>query len=318
MNKKIIFLGDAHLSDRQIKTRVDDTVETCLEKFAWVLGHAVNNNANIIHTGDFLPCMVFNSKFRYQVKMLLRKARESGVLFYSISGNHDVSGADFSEFDYRELGQLCHDGYMSFLGPWMRSVQDYWLNNECGVIRGYSAYSELSSGDYAGLVVGLVVHHWIQDAFNDPLVVYPDDMKTMFPNLKFIVAGHDHAFHEPYVSRDGVLVIRPGSMMRTDSGASSNRMPGFYVWDPESSFGMDSWKYQEIACARPYSEVFYVERKAIDKESAGAIDAFVRQMNQNVDVVLDVNSVIKAQFDLLKDADKSFIRQDLVTNGFMV
>jgi hypothetical protein len=152
------------------------------------------------------------------------------------------------------------------------------------------------------------------DAFGDSLVVYPDEMKKVFPALKFIVAGHDHAFHEPYVSRDGVLVVRPGSMMRTDAGESSKRIPKVVVWDVDK----DQWDYVEIACSRPYSEVFYAERREVEAESAGALDRFVQQMKQNVDVVLDVNGVVRSQFELVPVEDKPLIRDDLVLNGFVV
>jgi hypothetical protein len=318
VSKSIVFLGDAHLSDRRIKTRVDDTVRTCLEKFEWVLNYAVSIGADIIHTGDFVPCVLFNSVFRYDIKVMLRNAAKRGVCFYTISGNHDVSGNDFGDLCYRELGQLVMDGYVHFLGPWGDYVDDYPLDGLGGVIRGYSAYSQLETGVSSGFVRGLVCHHWIGDAFEDSLVVYPDDMKGFFPNLKFIVAGHDHAFHSPYVSRDGVLVVRMGSMMRTDSGASSDRIPCVAVWHSVDDFGSGSWEYVGIGCARPYSEVFYTERKAIDKGSVRALEAFVKQMGQSVDVVLDINSVIKSQFDRLDESDKSFIREDLVANGFLV
>jgi hypothetical protein len=183
------------------------------------------------------------------------------------------------------------------------------------LVAGYPAYSSgFDDFPHKGGVVGLVCHHWIMDAFGDSLVVYPDDMKKVFPNLKFIVAGHDHAAHEPYVSRDGVFVVRPGSMMRTDAGESSRRIPRIAVWDS----GLDKWGYVDIACARPYDEVFYSERRRVEAESASALDRFVRQMQKNVDVVLDVNGVVRSQFELVPAEDKSLIRDDLVLIGFVV
>jgi hypothetical protein len=136
----------------------------------------------------------------------------------------------------------------------------------------------------------------------------------MFPDLKFIVAGHDHAFHEPYVSRDGVLVVRPGSMMRTDAGASSKRIPQVAVWTPDT----DDWRFVEIGCARPYEEVFYVERRSVDSGSVGAISRFVNQMRENVDMVLDIDGVVRSQFETVPAADKPLIKADLASNGFMV
>jgi hypothetical protein len=319
MQRPIVFLGDPHLSDRQIQTRVDDSTETCLKKLIWVLEFARSLSADVICTGDVFSHTLYGNRFRHEVKVALREFNSKGFGFYSCGGNHpgDVDGKDAGTTLYRELGQFCFDGYINYLGKLGGKFQDYRLSTG-GVIVGLSAYSSLDEiACPPGDVVGMICHHWIMDAFGDSLVVYPDDVKKAFPNLKFIVAGHDHAFHEPYVSRDGVLVVRPGSMMRTDAGPSSNRIPRVVVWKPELD-GVGAWSYVDIACARPYDEVFYVERRAVEAESAGAISKFVQQMKQNVDVVLDVSSVVRSQFELVPAEDKSLIRGDLIANGFVV
>jgi hypothetical protein len=317
--RPIVFLGDPHLSDRQIQTRVDDTTETCLEKFKWVLSFAASQGADILCTGDVFSHTLYGNRFRHELKVALREFNSTGCAFYSCGGNHpgDVDGKDVETTIFRELGQFCFDGYINFLGQLGGRFQSYQLASG-GVVVGFSAYSSLDAITCPPeTVVGMVCHHWIMDAFGDSLVVYPDDLKKTFPNLKFIVAGHDHAFHEPYVSRDGVLVVRPGSMMRTDAGASSNRIPKVAVCKPEPGT-VGAWTLVEVKCARPYEEVFYVERRAIEAGSADAIGRFVRQMKQNVDVVLDVNSVVQSQFELVPVEDKSLIRGDLVANGFVV
>jgi hypothetical protein len=315
----IVFLGDPHLSDRQIQTRVDDTADTCLKKFIWVLEYARSLKADVICTGDVFSHTLYGNRFRHDVKVALRTFNSKGGGFYSCGGNHpgDVDGKDAGATLFRELGQFCFDGYINYLGKLTGSFRSYQFPTGEAIV-GFSAYSSLDDITCPPeSVVGMVCHHWIMDAFGDSLVVYPDDMKKLFPNLKFIVAGHDHAFHKPYISRDGVLVVRPGSMMRTDAGASSNRIPRVVVYKPELE-GVGEWSYVDIACARPYDEVFYVERRGVDAESAGAIGRFVQQMRQNVDVVLDVNSVVRSQFELVPAEDKSLIQGDLVANGFVV
>jgi hypothetical protein len=318
-HKPIVFLGDPHLSDRQIQTRVDDTTETCIEKFRWVLGYAASIGADVICTGDVFSHTLYGNLFRYEVKAVLRKFNSLGFGFYSCGGNHpgDVDGKNVETTIYRELGQFCYDGYIKYLGELGGSFQCYTLPGGEAIV-GFSAYSSLDAIKCPPeKVIGMVCHHWIMDAFGDSLVVYPDDMKKVFPNLKFIVAGHDHAFHEPYTSRDGVMVVRPGSMMRTDAGASSNRNPKVAVCKPEPGT-VGAWTLVEVKCARPYGEVFYVEGRTVAAESAGAIGRFVQQMKQNVDVVLDVNSVVRSQFELVPAEDKSLIQGDLAANGFVV
>jgi len=317
MSKKIVFVGDLHLSDRQISTRVDDTTETCLEKFEWILNYATSINANIIHTGDMFSHTLFNNSTRYWIKNALRKFHRAGNVFWSISGNHsgDVDGRDPNSVLFRELGQFCYDEYVHFLGLFDTVFTDYEI--EDGLIRGYSAYSDLNTFD-ADKVIGLVCHHWIMDAFGDSLVVYPDEMNKVFPNLRFIVAGHDHAYHEPYYSRDGVWVVRPGSVMRTDSGKSSDRIPSVEVFTLGEGLTNDSWEKVPIACARPYSEVFYAEKKQVDVGSANALSRFVRQMQDHSGAVMDINEAVKSQLSLVPVGDQDMVRADLVTQGFIV
>jgi len=330
---KILFVGDLHLSDRQITTRVDDTTETCLEKLQWILDFASKQGADIIHTGDMFTHTLYSNKTRLRIKQMLRSYNVSGCTFYSIAGNHtgDIEDKDSSSFIHREFGQFVFDGYVSFLNPIL--IQDSnntsitsgdyiifdTLPNPQGFIRGYSAYSELNT-DRADSVVGLVCHHWIMDAFGDSLVVYPDDMKKIFPNLRFIVAGHDHAYHEPYYSRDGVYVVRPGSVMRTDSGKSSDRIPSVELYTPSPYAGLsnDHWEKIPIGCARPYNEVFYSEKKQVNSESESAVDQFIRQMQDCSGSVMDINTAIKDLLYALPAMDQEMVKEDLSKNGFVV
>ena len=319
--KNIVFIGDLHLSDRQISTRVDDTTETCLEKLKWILHYAEINEADIISTGDMFTHTLYSNHTRYQIKKALRNFYQSGFQFWNISGNHggDVEDRDPDSVVYRELGQFCLDGYVNFLGKFDDVFQDFPIRDNV-VIRGYSAYSELNTTD-VDQVVGLVCHHWIMDAFGDSLVVYPDDMKKIFPNLMFIVAGHDHAYHPSYMSRDGVAVYRPGSVMRTDSGKASDRIPsGLLLRLEEAVTGTLRliWEPFPIECARPYSEVFYSENKQVDLESANALERFVNQMQNNSGAVMDIHSAVKEQLALVPAVDKDMIKTDLSQNGFMV
>jgi len=323
---RILFIGDLHLSDRQIATRVDDTTETCLEKFQWVLRFAEQNQADIIHTGDMFTHTLYSNKTRFRIKQMLRNFNESGFNFWSCFGNHsgEIEDRDPSSFIHREFGQFVFDGYVRFLGSFDFRVEDYLLferptGDPCSVIRGYSAYSDLNT-DNAETVTGLVCHHWIMDAFGDSLVVYPDDMKKIFPNLRFIVAGHDHAYHEPYYSRDGVYVVRPGSVMRTDSGKSSDRIPSVELYTPSPYMGLsnDRWEKIPIGCARPYSEVFFSEKKQANADSVSAIDRFVRQMQECSGSVMDINSAIKDLLFSLSVTDQEIVKKDLAANGFVI
>jgi len=97
-------LGDPHLSDRQISTRVDDTTETCLEKFEWVLNFAKKNGADIICTGDVFTHTLFNNRTRYRLKKAFQDFIWNGGTFFSCAGNHsgDVEDRNPDSVIYRE------------------------------------------------------------------------------------------------------------------------------------------------------------------------------------------------------------------------
>ena len=244
-----------------------------------------------------------------------------------VHNSGDVEDRNPASVIYRELGQFVLDGYINFLGCFDHYCRPYFLDRSLTnspVIAGYSAYSNMNDSVVEAVsdkVIGLVCHHFIgQECFGDPLVVYPDDMKKVFPNLRFMIGGHDHAYHEPYTSRDGVYVVRPGSMMRTDSGESSKRIPCVEVLYPGTGEGFtpDRWETVPIACARPYEEVFYVEKKGVNAGSVNALDRFVRQMQEQTNVVMDINSAVKEQFALVPHEDKDMVKADLAAQGFMV
>ena len=324
--RKIVMVGDLHLSERQIRSRVDDTANTCLEVLNWIVEFANKHGADIICTGDVFTSPIFGNRFRMRVKAALKGLRGC---FHVLAGNHsgDVEGEDFRTVCYTELGNFFQDGYFQPFGldpsnPDSGEVQLYELPHylkecEVAVVAGFNAYEKKPCiGNWSACrVVGLVTHHWVADAFEDTLVCYPDHMKAQFPNLQFMLCGHDHAFHEPYRSRDGVWVLRPGSVMRTDSGQSSNRIPCVYLWDPAK--GMDGFALHPITVCRPYEEVFHTEIKAVDRESANAVSRFVALMQSQAGKVMDVDSVVQAMYASVPEADKPFIQKDLISNGFL-
>jgi len=114
-------------------------------------------------------------------------------------------------------------------------------------------------------------------------------------------------------------VVRPGSVMRTDSGKSSNRIPSVELYTPSLDEGLsnDSWQRIPIGCARPYKEVFYSEKKQADAESANAIERFIKQMQNCSGSVMDIDSVIKEQLKLVPVEDQGMVKTDLVSQGFI-
>jgi calcineurin-like phosphoesterase family protein len=109
---KIVFLGDAHLSDKQISTRVDDSAQTALQKLEWVVDYAIRNKAPIIHTGDLTSGQLLTNAYRVRVREILGRR---GLDFWSIAGNHDEKENKYASVWEREYGLFHMDGYVRHL-----------------------------------------------------------------------------------------------------------------------------------------------------------------------------------------------------------
>jgi len=108
--------------------------------------------------------------------------------------------------------------------------------------------------------------------------------------------------------------------MRTDAGISSDRVPQVAVLRVEDGGGYPRFLWNEvpIACARPYAEVFYSEKRGINADSANALDRFVRQMQSQSGAVMDINSAISEQYTKVPAADRDMVKADLVSQGYAV
>lgn len=306
---KILFTGDLHLSDRQIKTRIDNSREVSLEKLKWVLDFAVSQQCKaVVFPGDNFSTPVLSKMYLFDLKNLLRSYHDK-LNILIITGNHtgDISDANYHTFKHKDSGQLVLDGYWNLL-------EDFVIGDN-KVLRGYSAYQTLDESN-PETVVGLVCHHFVGDAFNDKLVVYPDKLKEKFPNLEFLVAGHDHGEYPISTSVKGVQVVRPGSLMRVSSATQNRRIPKVALLGIEG--GQFSFQYYPVTVAKPFEQCFAEEVKEIETDFKNSLQSFMRSVQAEVSVKSGIHEIIESKLSTVKEpALKELIRTDLNNNGFM-
>lgn len=307
MTNSFMFVGDVHASSRNFSTRTDHSSEATYAKLQFLLEQAEKTNSCLVFTGDFLDN---NQNSREYLLSLIRLFKKYKCEKFSIIGNHECRGDDYSSAIYSQLQFLFESEALTFFDSTANDIKtDY------GRIRGYSAYTKLST-DNAEEVIGIVCHHFLIDSFDDTLVVYPDNLKEIFPNLKFIVAGHDHAYYPITYSNTGVAIVRPGSLTRISSGKENNRKP-CYAAATLTSDPIVQFLYKEVPAAK-YSEIFSLNVKDMKKEATSAVDSFILDMRRQIKIGVDLSSIFKARLEEVKDSQsRQIIETDLREHQFL-
>jgi DNA repair exonuclease SbcCD nuclease subunit len=281
---KLMVVGDLHLWDKSVSSRKDDYSKTALDKLKQVLDYACDSSDNggisdLLFLGDiFHSRRVHSVSFMSRVIELFRNAKLH-VRIKILPGNHDISYTNWQTYKNNGLGLLESTGFISVLDT--NSTVQLGGRDSPAVLGGLVPYSDLSeySQEYRESVDVLAVHGFIEDPFfkDDKLNYIVPGIKVIFPNVKTIFAGHDHRFFKPEIISD-VLVLRPGSLLRTQNTKSNwDRKLGFYVCSGESmrDYEWHAIEYKESAY------IFDIEGRAIES----AVESQVNEFMAGIDVL---------------------------------
>jgi DNA repair exonuclease SbcCD nuclease subunit len=307
--KSILVTGDWHLSSVGIKTRTGDYEADCKRKLMWL--HDVSDKyqvSAVITPGDIFHSNSNSTEF---ICWLMHFFDSFPCPIYSNIGNHDIEGDNLATLGGRQSGLLPYSKEFRFLSG------SCCLFDEDSDFYFYNAYASLPADSDPNIKV-VVMHHHLVDMMGDQLVCYPFQLKEVFPNLKTIISGHDHACYKTYVDPNcGITVIRTGSLLRTSSAKENNRIPEVHIVGLEDSGAVVSEDIIPVKPAAPYRDLFSVDVKEIKAHSVSAVSKFVTTLKNKVDVVLDTNGILKEVLDTVTvKSDHDFIADDLVKNGF--
>jgi DNA repair exonuclease SbcCD nuclease subunit len=289
---KALIVGDLHLWDRQIESRVDTYPETCLDKLLQIVKIIQKEKPDcVIQLGDFFHHRVYSNEFKASVNSLIKL---SGIPWQCLAGNHLLL--------YKQLDSV----YKSDLGPMIKGAVVSYCGNSYtlreGLI-GIESYATLLSETWAGANI-IVLHHFINIdessfhyKFDKDLSFTTTQIREKFPNARWIFAGHDHNTY-PTMEVDGFKIVRPGSVMRTSS-AKENLSRQVQV--ALVNFETEAVEYIPLKVS-DYSKVFKTEKKFIMKEVAEEVDSFVSDIETvQVSAKEDITEYIES---LLAPVDK--------------
>jgi DNA repair exonuclease SbcCD nuclease subunit len=215
---KIGIIGDPHITSGTISTRVDDAGEVVFRKLVDIFDVFYKEHVNaVIMTGDFCHVPLQSKEYQIRLLELFRRVKSDyGICVYSLVGNHnsDCVNKDWTTYKRKDLGLFASVGFL-----FVPKAAVFYCDYNGGVHRAsfIHAYRFDLEGKYMDAEEAqsdiVVAHYFINSGLGD-LVIMMQDLKRLYPNMKYLILGHDHQTYQP-VEVEGVTIIAPGSVLRT-------------------------------------------------------------------------------------------------------
>ena len=308
---KFLVVGDPHISDKQISTRLDNYPETCLKKLIQIKDYCFSNSSieKVIFLGDIFSNPITNKKFFNQIMDIFSQFRSEQCYF--ITGNHsgDIEGKYPFSYKEKDLGVLEKSKLLTRLDENIYSF------------KGISAYQDFNPElkktalSYNPKIEYLFCHHFISTGWDD-LILDPLNLSITFPNLKMVFAGHDHTMKN--FKSNGIDFFLPGSMMRTSAADQRDKVSVL-----EISISPDIPYIKEIYLeTTSYHETFIENSKLkkVKSASASQVSEFVTNVSEISSIQLDniIEYVVKKYEKMQESLEKEEIKNHLQNINFLI
>lgn len=248
-NEKIAFIGDLHLDSSTPPSRIDDILQTTLDKVNDVLESCISNNVKALFwAGDIvnrisIPFSPINSFME-----LLIKFHDSGIQNFSICGNHDIMRNSMEYLDRSPVQTLFSSGLMTHI-----SLNNRVCINNMTLITPID-YTETPPNADTRYKINILLCHSFINA-NEFMAEEKHNIRTedlVQLDYDIVVAGHDHQYYPP-MKIGKSMVYRPGSVLRgTSHDYNFIREPQFLIMS--DVFNVDSIE-KVIIKHKPYKDV---------------------------------------------------------------
>lgn len=277
----LLFIGDPHLEARVPGFRCDDYPQVALDKFAWCLRYAKEQNLQPFLLGDLFHLPRDNPN--WMVSQIIDViAEHHGQGLPAVYGNHDVRENSRKPND--TISILFSSGHLRLLStdhPW-RGLVAGKRTVVGGTVWGDKlpkAFDD-SERESADLVAWMTHHDILIPGYEEAGYARPKGL----PGIDLVINGHVHRRLDP-VSKDGTHWITAGNITRrARSDASRSHIPAVPCLVPRSSqtiqaddnidpFGFEStcgdlWELRWVRVPhQAFDEIFHGD--VVDDESEG-------------------------------------------------
>lgn len=273
---RIAFVCDIHADNNRVKSRIDDSRETTMEKLEQIRERCAERDV----TDVFLEGDVFNRpnvtiECVSQMGAEFMKFRQSGIAVHSIVGNHDIYRNDLATLPNTALGLLGQFGAIDLM-------EKTWESDDFVVVPCH--YTQTPKKAPAGEKTAILMAH----AFYNQSDLFANDFANNIPKETMEKLGYDYAFlghdHEEHpVTKCGkTTIVRSGSLLRmTRNGYNHDRKPKFIILDEDGI-------HEELLSCAPFDEIVSrtYEKEKDDGVMANLASRLAVKSNENEDGIM--------------------------------
>jgi len=275
---KLILISDLHLLSKQPKARLDNAVETCFKKLAYVVRRAYGMQAPILVAGDFFD----QPRDWYVFKHLIETI--SGVEIYSIFGQHDTykySEKTRSATNLGVLSALSDDVTILEAAPTkLEGVRVYG----CHVGQDIPAPKDTKSLNILVIHAPISLEKAAFAHFNAKSFLHDN------PKYNLILCGD---IHKKFVYEEkGAIICNTGPMIRK-TVAEWNHEPTFFVYDTDNQDLVEVTIPHEAA-----EQVLSREHIEVEERREGLMQKFIDKVGKvkmgSTKLVKNITKFLKA------------------------
>ena len=237
-----VFITDCHLTKQPPSSRIDDYLQTILDKIDWVCKFCKEENALLFIGGDIFKSPIMSAGVAYKFLQVLEN---NDIVAYVITGNHDV------RFYSQDMVQE------SLLGLVYKTGQVVCLDNKVVELDGVTVGS-IWFADGGIPKSDVVLSH--RTYFNKKDRLYQDPEVFAGSDVKLVLAGHDHDnFPELMIGK--TRLVRPGAIARCSAHKENIERPIVLAYF-EVTFedGVRFVKYIKVP-HKPFDSIFFQKSK---------------------------------------------------------
>ncbi|KKL54796.1 hypothetical protein LCGC14_2261830 [marine sediment metagenome] len=275
---KFALINDCHILLHLPRSRLDDAIQTSVDKFESVMSWCSKNNLILLIGGDFTD----RPRGWYVYKKIIRVFKKySNVKVYAVFGQHCMF---LRNTEATILDLLNQSNYLTILGN-----KPIIFKKEKIFLYGCSWGGEIPKAESKEDFNILVIHAPIAEAPLFPNHDYQDAKKFLKENMDYdlILCGDIH--REFVIKYKNRMIVNTGPMLRLTAEA--------YSFEHEPNFKVYNTKTREVETIfiphAPADEVLTREHIERQDEIDSMLDEFVTSMKEDFEVEADLISNIE-------------------------
>lgn len=213
---KVAFIGDAHIRPNPPRSRKDDYYQSLLTK----IESLAETNDILFFLGDFFDKPQVDTKTLYSLIEFFTRLKERGARLFTIVGNHDIFNYNETTLTKSTIGILSWFGLVQVFD----SVKVNGIRIDRLPLTYRASIQQNPIPDEPSILLG---HYYFEYEFDKQFSLTAEMVKDI--RYDYLILGHDHECHEPRQVSEHMVLLRPGSLARTNAlGSQLSRTPTYY------------------------------------------------------------------------------------------